>query len=228
MNNSDIFAEQKRLYTESYKRFAGGPEATMQVHSDYQYLRFQKILDQIINIDNGQKITMLDYACGPGDLLEYLQKKDIPISYSGIDINENYINFAKNKFKDMADIFILQKSQFPSLTSTYDYICISGMFHYKGTANPKEWEAVCKKLIKDLFKHVNKGLIFNCLTSQVDFMDANLFYWDPNIVIDFVGSSFSRYFKIDHAYPLYEWTLAIYTEEFMQSQFKQPTFHKYF
>ena len=62
----------------------------MQVHSDYQNLRFKKILEQIFEIDNAQDITLLDYACGPGDLLEYLQKEKLPINYSGIDINENY------------------------------------------------------------------------------------------------------------------------------------------
>ena len=52
------------------------------------------------------------------------------------------IHFAKDKFKDLSDVFTLQETQFPSLTKSYDYICISGMFHYKGTANPKEWEMI--------------------------------------------------------------------------------------
>ena len=228
MTDSNIFAEQKRLYTDSYEKHAGSPKATMQVHRDYQNLRFDRILEQIDISLLEDNISLLDYACGQGDLLSYISTKQLPITYFGIDINEHYINYAKSKFNDSNGIFQLQDTQFPSLTENYDYICVSGMFHYKGSATHTEWESICIRIIDRLFKHTKKGLIFNCLTSKVDFMDKNLFYWDADLVTNYVQTSLSRHYKIDHSYPLYEWTISVYTDDFIQSKFDKPTFKKYF
>ena len=49
-----------------------------------------------------KNINILDVGCGPTDILESLDN----INYYGYDINESYINFAKNKYKKKAKIIL--------------------------------------------------------------------------------------------------------------------------
>ena len=49
-----------------------------------------------------KNINILDVGCGPADILESLDN----INYYGYDINESYINFAKNKYKKKAKIIL--------------------------------------------------------------------------------------------------------------------------
>ena len=60
-----------------------------------QVLRFENIY-KYFNKDN---FSVLDVGCGLGDFYKFLKKKKIKFKYSGIDINEDFINICKKKYK---------------------------------------------------------------------------------------------------------------------------------
>jgi SAM-dependent methyltransferase len=58
--------------------------------------RFQKIFD---HIENANDLRILDYGCGPGNLVEWMNYNSIhPKEYFGYDIREETIAYAKKRF----------------------------------------------------------------------------------------------------------------------------------
>ena len=90
-----------------------------------QEMRF-KILEEILKKHNCK--TVLDIGCGRGDLISYLKKKKISIKYTGLDINNKFIDIAKKLNPKNNFIFAdFLKKDLPN----FDVIFISGLFNLK-------------------------------------------------------------------------------------------------
>ena len=50
------------------------------------------------------------------------------------------------------------------------------------------------------------------MTTHVNFTAPNLFYKNPLEMLAFCTTELSRKFKIDHAYPHYDYTMYVYRE----------------
>jgi len=107
------------------------------------------------HIKNGDSI--LDFGCGIGDFLMYLEKSDINISdYMGVDINDNFINMAKetypnNKFQHITDV--------NNVKGKWDDVCVIGVF----TWYIERDEFI--ETIHKLLKLANKQVLLTCLHS---------------------------------------------------------------
>lgn len=222
----DIYNEQIALYTEAFDKHMGTAEATLQVHSDLQNLRFKQIVDQL---SIKSEDSLLDYGCGQGDFFNYLKLNGMHVSYYGQDINESYIKYATGLYKTDSAKFSVVSSIIPELSTSYDHIVISGMFHFKGSCERSVWKSTLQQIIINLFKHTRKSLTFNCLTYPVDFERSDLFYWSPQDIMETIRMDLSRFFKIDHSYPLFEWTCTVYKENYIKSYHKDSVIMgKYF
>ena len=80
----------------------------------------------------------------------------------------------------------------------FDYIFINGTFN-NHTVNNWKW---MKQILKILIKKTNKALIFNNLSSYVDYKDRNLFYIDPKKVFDFSKKNLSKFVILKHDYAI--------------------------
>jgi hypothetical protein len=69
-----------------------------------------------------------------------------------------------------------------------------------------------RRLIRKMFSLARRGIAFNMMTSHVNFMAPNLYYKNPLEIIAFCASELSRRFRVDHAYPLYEYTVYVYRD----------------
>ena len=217
-NKDDVYDEQIELYTKAFNNYRGTAQATLQVHSDLQNLRFHQITQQIPIKANE---SLLDYGCGQGDLFKYLTSKNMPIKYIGKDINRSYLEYARNLYEKQGARFSLLTSTIPDLgQELYDHIVISGLLHFKGSCGHGDWEELIHKLLVTLFNNTRKTITFNCLTLPVDFEMPELFYWDPTDLIKFIRANFSRFFIINHSYPLFEWTCTVSQENFMHSCYR--------
>lgn len=47
-------------------------------------------------------------------------------------------------------------------------------------------------------------------------------------ILDFVSEELSRFFIVRHNYALFEFTVAVYTNDFVKERFTEPEFEKYF
>ncbi len=71
---------------------------------------------------------ILDIGCGPGDILEYLPTS---VEYLGFDINEKYIEAAKNRFGERG-IFLRRKLNKQAIGefSKFDIVLATGVLHH--------------------------------------------------------------------------------------------------
>lgn len=130
-----------------------------------QDLRFS-ILTSQYNDFQGKRI--LDVGCGFGDFKLFLDKKisSSSYSYTGIDLNENLIQLAKEKFEN-GEFYAGNYLNFEP-EEKFDYAVSSGMFNYRF-----DTEGANDKFIYDCMKKTfelcNEGFAFDFLSDKVDY-----------------------------------------------------------
>lgn len=71
--------------------------------------------------------SLLDYGCGLGDLISYLDRISLNIDYTGADINQNFINLAKETYPDN-DFILIQSPH--DINGKWDVVCALGVFTF--------------------------------------------------------------------------------------------------
>jgi len=118
------------------------------------------------NINSGE--SLLDYGCGIGDFLNYLDEHDKQLSnYIGLDINDKFIKMAKksypyNNFKKINKV--------EDVIGKWDNVCSIGVF----TWFIEKEDFV--NIIHKLYDVCNKQVLITCLYNpNVNYKDDN--YW---------------------------------------------------
>lgn len=140
-----------------------------------QELRFEEIFS--IGDISGKKV--LDYGCGKGDLYQFLKDKNISVSYTGFDINNNLISLAKSKFPEAEfRVFDIEEEE---LKEDFDYIFLCGVFNLKVAGI----DETIRNVLKMLFEHCNIALAFNALSNHSINKDFQLHYVSPEEILQF-------------------------------------------
>lgn len=169
-------------------------DRTLQMHGDRpeavgysekgQLLRFKSLLDIAADI-SGQKV--LDYGCGKGDFYQFLKMNNIPVSYTGFDINENLIHLANRKFPECRfQVFDIEKE---ALDEDFDYIFLCGVFNLR----IEDLDETIRNVLKLLFARCRKALAFNALSAHDPVRDFALHYTDPDQLLEFAVRHLSPY-----------------------------------
>lgn len=173
-----------------------------------QLLRFRQ-LAQIMQPPPAEPVSVNDFGCGYGALLEYLD------GLSGVSVRE-YFGYdisaialvAARKHADARATFI----QADEVTEDADYSFCSGTLNFKGEASDETWRSYVERAIEQLASRSRVGFAFNLMSTHVDFTKPDLFYADPAYFFTFCKSRISRYVTLLHDYPLYEWTILVRME----------------
>ena len=91
----------KKIYNEKIVKY-GYNEKALGWLNGRQDIRFN-VLTQIGNLDAS---SVCDVGCGFGDLYNFLNNKKIKFHYTGLDINENFLQFALEHIKQANARFI--------------------------------------------------------------------------------------------------------------------------
>ena len=103
------------------------------------------LVHEYIKPQNGQ--SFLDVGCGPAGILDLLPE----VSYVGIDQNENYINYATNKYGAKGTFICAGVDQLNDFgLKTFDRIIILGVMHHLD-------DAQLAKLMMSLKDRLNQG-----------------------------------------------------------------------
>lgn len=176
-------------------------------------LRYDKmlaVLEAETSASDTDKVGMslLDVGCGFGGLYEHARARGMDLNYAGIDIVPEMIDHARNSIPDghfaCTDVFD------DSLNSRYDYVVCNGILTQKLTTSIRDMDRYAETLIRRLFELCRRGVAFNLMTNKVNFMVDNLYYRSPVELLAFCFAEITDRVKIDHAYPLYDYTVYLY------------------
>jgi hypothetical protein len=216
---------QIKHFGDLYEKFKGTPMAVSSESIEHKYLRYKNIAG-IFGEDNNFSIH--DVGMGLADFYEYINKEFTQkvFAYSGSDILPDFVNEAKKKYPSCN--FYLRNIAETIPSENYDYVIMSGLFHQKREIKIKEWEYFSHAMIFNAYKMAAKGIAFNFVSPFVDFYQPEVYYCKLDKLLNFITDRLSRFFVLKHDYALYEFTVFVYKEEYIHSQFKQKEFQKYF
>jgi len=153
-----------------------------------QNMRFD-ILISHLKID-GKKI--LDVGCGLGNLLEYINSKNIEVSYTGVDILEGMIESAKRKNLKgsfyCVDIF----SDSPFEKESFDIVYASGIFNLNLGNN----EEFFREALAHFFDLSGRFIVFNLLHYKSPDRDDTYYYFNPDEVVEIIRGMACSFKKV--------------------------------
>lgn len=200
----DPFSKDQLLsfYNFHLKKFGDRPEA-LRWTPQGQIRRYHTLIEIAPDLNNS---TVLDYGCGTGDFYRFMKRRGIETRYTGVDINENFIEMAKKKYPECT-FRVLNIDEDP-LDGFYDYIFICGVFNLLVPGVKDD----LRNALVNLFKHCNKGLALNALSSHAPIRDPELNYTSPGEMVRFSLENLSPYLALRHDRIQNDFTLYIYTQ----------------
>ena len=180
---------------------------------DWNSVQSQKIrFEQIVRItDPKNPFSILDYGCGYGGLVNYLEEREFQYEYIGYDPLDSMIAKAQESFGKRANCQFTAREE---LLQTTDYVVASGIFNVKLDTADALWTDYCLCLLQRMHQLSKKGFSFNMLTKYSDThkMRPELYYGDPLFLFDYCKTTFSRNVALLHDYGLFDFTILVRKE----------------
>lgn len=203
-NNQDL-SKIEKLYNDNLEKFGIDSRSVGWNSPGSQALRFEKLLEVVINKKQG--FTLNELGCGYGELFKYCMQNDLNLErYFAYDISDKMLYAAKDYVNDKRAEFYNKST----IVTKADYTITSGIFNVKFDVGSKDWETYIKDTLVNMFDNSYKGASFNLLTKYVDFEAENLYYADPCYFFDFCKRELSRKTNLIHDYNLFEWTICVF------------------
>jgi ubiquinone/menaquinone biosynthesis C-methylase UbiE len=188
------------LYNDRVLKFGYSANSVGWSSFEQQEIRFRKLIVGL----NLTSSKVIDVGSGFGDFYSYLLRNQIAVqSYLGIDISNEMIKFSKNRYSKFENVSFLEISATDKKIPSSDFVFASGSLNYN--LETDMWEYLTQ-FVQFYKNRVQKGLIFNLLSTKVDFVEDHHAHYDPEKVKQLV----SRYFpkvNIFEGYGLYEFTV---------------------
>ena len=210
MGMKDISLTLGDHYSKTFQEYGATPKGVDWGDSIADHaLRLDRML-AVLQLGAKDNPSMLDIGCGYGSLLDVIKERGYSIDFHGVDICPSMIEFAKSKHEDakwtVGDVL---DTDFPM---QFDYVVCNGILAQKlGTSN-RDMDKFLITLIKKMFNLARTGIAFNVMTTHVNYMVDNLYYRNPVELLGWCMSELSSHIRLDHAYPLYEYTLYLYKD----------------
>ena len=221
---NDLSLKQAEYYGSLYEKHGVGVDAVASGRQAYKNLRYEK-LSRLFSQET--RCSVHDVGFGLGHFHEYLKNRfPEKIEYSGSEVTPQFVEHCRRAYPD-SKFFSRDLSQ-RAFPERYDYLVFGGTFYHPAEADPAEFETFMRSMLLNGFASASKGIAFNLITSFVETRYPSLFYPDICQVIQFVAKELSRFFTIDHATPLYEYTVCVYREGAIAELFPDEVFDKYF
>jgi SAM-dependent methyltransferase len=201
--NKEILKKVDRYYSDKIAKHGATSKGVDWNGRESHVLRFSQLC-KVFSEKN--KFTLLDYGCGYGSLIEYLNENKIPCQYTGFDISKMMIEKAKERHLSKNSVFISELD-----SSKYDYTIANGIFNVKLDSSDIDWRTYVLETIQKINSISLKGFSFNILTSysDEDYKKDYLYYANPLFYFDYCKNNFSKNVALLHDYNLYEFTIIL-------------------
>jgi SAM-dependent methyltransferase len=168
-------------------------------------LRYHNMLAALEGYSAAAAPALLDVGCGYGGLLDYANEKKVPLDYTGIDVCADMVAAGRARHPgarfETADAFDFGKPL------SFDIVVCNGILTQKLETPLPEMDRFANRLIRRLFELCRHCAAFNVMTTRVNFTVPNLYYRDPADVLAFCIAEVTPRVRLDHSYPLYEYTV---------------------
>ena len=189
------------FYRKIFQSFGDDVSSVAWCNRNTQYIRFI-ILTTFWDIDNS---SVLDIGSGLGDLWNYLKNERYNIKYTGVDIVDDFVKKAGEKYKGEA-AFSCQDLN--DVQGSFDYVFASGTFNYRIKNNEK----YIRDQINKMFKLAIKGFSFNLLSMYAPkdaiYNDKTFYYYDPEGIFRYC-KSITPYVALRHDYLPNDFTIGV-------------------
>jgi hypothetical protein len=223
--NNNVSKVQKKIFKDLLHKHQDSIKAVSSESLAHKNLRYAKISELF---SNEKEIEVHDIGFGLAHYYTYLKRKypKRKITYSGTEILKDFITLTKKKYPDN-NYFYRDLSQKPG-KDKYDYLILSGIFHQRQKITIPNRENFSQELIKNAFIMCRKAIAFNFVSPFVDYYQNHIYYSNLLKLIYFINDNLSRFFSILHNYPLYEFTVYVYRENYIKHKYNEEEFVKYF
>ncbi len=220
---TELLNEQRRIYKSNFMLFKDSPQGTFQNNQETQYLRFERLMKNIL--PQSGRFSIHDIGSGVADLHKFLLTRNVEHEYSGTEIVEEMNDTAKAKYPyiNLYNRDLLNEE----VEDTYNFVALSGVFNMPGAVDDDHWREFCYLMIAKMFSMCTDGIVFNFLTTHNTFSAPNLTYFQPVELFRYCIQNLSRFVMLDHAYPLYEASITVFTQDYVQNRFTEDAFNKY-
>jgi len=152
-----------------------------------------------------EEFSIVDYGCGYGALVEFLDARGGRFDYLGFDVSREMVEEAGRRHGGRRFTDDEEKLE-PA-----DFAVASGIFNVKLDTSNEEWTRYVLHTLQKLDRLGARGFAFNMLTSysDADKMRADLYYGDPLMLFDHCKRNFSRQVALLHDYGLWEFTILV-------------------
>jgi SAM-dependent methyltransferase len=205
MSHQAILQTVARYYADKLIAFGATPRGVDWNSADSQVLRFTRLL-QVLPDAGG--VSLNDYGCGYGALLDYLRTTGRSVEYRGFDVSEAMIAAASARHAGAAGCSFTFDRQH---LSTADYTVASGIFNVRLDCPVETWQEYVLQTLASIDALSIRGFAFNVLStrSDRDKRRPDLYYADPVETFELCAARFSPRVALLHDYPLYEFTIIV-------------------
>lgn len=202
-----IHAAVVRYYDGRLREFGATPRGVDWNGSESQALRFRQLL-QVLDADDRGAVSLTDYGCGYGALVDHLREHGPVGRYCGFDLSETMIEAARRRHADTAWASFTTD---PAALPEADYTVASGIFNVRLDHPSETWTRYVLETLDVLHASCRRGFAFNVLStvSDPDRRRPDLFYADPAELLTHCQQRYSRRVALLHDTPLYELTLIV-------------------
>lgn len=214
MDQSNIIvAHQIDIYNEVADKYGTSSKAVLWDDPQTQYLRFSELVKSL-DLDDCRK-TLLDVGCGNGELYKFLNFMGYRGQYVGYDINEKLLAQARSHF---VDINVHNKNiMSEEIGRRFDYVVLSGLFN----VNTGQSTAWVHAFLKKMFALCESVMVFNMISTHVNYRDEGMFYMNPAEVLTFCIENLSKRTTLAHHNLPYNYTVTVFKNESWNSAREQ-------
>jgi len=147
--------------------------------------------------------SLLDFGCGFGDMFNYISAKGIPdVKYTGVDINNRFIEIAKQRHKRAE--FLCGEVQEFIFSPRFDFVFSSGVFNHALEDNM----GFIKKSLDSFDRMSKRGFAVNFLSNKVDFQYDYTYHADPSEILK-LAYNYSNNVVLRNDYMPFEFTIFV-------------------
>jgi SAM-dependent methyltransferase len=174
-----------------------------------QIIHYKCMLDIAPSIEGS---TILDFGCGKGDFYGFLQRNNIHVSYTGVDLNPSLIELAKQKYPGVPfSVFDITTDSLPdtfpdTINDTFDYIFLCGVFNLK----VQGLDELIRLTLKKLFGHCSIGLAYNGLSAHNQHRAHELHYVAPEDILRYTIEELTPFVSLRQDRLYHDFTLFAY------------------